>query len=76
MFLGAPVNFCFELSPPSMRKVNNGGEKIVTKKIRMIMEIVATNIVASRPHKRQPTGTPTTRAKSDLTILFLLLGFR
>ena len=33
------------------------------KKIMMIL--VATNIVASRPPERRPTGTPTARANYD-----------
>ena len=31
----------------------------------MMMIIVATNVVASRPHERRQTGTPTARAKSN-----------
>ena len=30
--------------------------------------IVATNVVASRPHERRQTGTPTTRAKSNKSV--------
>ena len=51
------LNKCLDPSTPLMRKVHNGGEK---KKI--IMFIVATNVVASRLPKRRPTGTPTARA--------------
>ena len=39
-------------------------EGYMMKKIMMIL--VATNIVASRPPERQPTGTPTARANKDV----------
>ena len=42
-----------------MRKVNNG-----EKKEKRMMFIVATDLVASRPPERQPTGAPHTRAKT------------
>ena len=32
------------------------------------MEIVATNVVASRPPERRPTATPTARAKSAVLV--------
>ena len=49
-----------------MRKGRDGGEKksgemVVKKKI--MAEIVATNVVASRPPERRPTGTLTACAK-------------
>ena len=43
-----------------MRKVEDGEEK--KRKEKIITFIVATNVIASRPHERQPTGTPDTRA--------------
>ena len=43
-----------------MRK-GDDGEKKRGKKI--MMKIVATNVVARRPPERRPTGTPTARAK-------------
>ena len=46
-----------------MRK-GRDGEK---KKWKIMMKIVATNVVASRPPNGGPTGTPTARAKmSDI----------
>ena len=49
-FFDALVNFppqkCFDFNTPSLRKENNRVEKNAGKK-KMIMEIVATNIVAS-----------------------------
>ena len=50
-------------STPSMWKGDNGKKGGGDGK-RMI-KIVATNVVASRPPKRRPTGTPTVRAKSS-----------
>ena len=53
-------------STPSMRKGDNGEkkEKRKEKKRKKIKTfLVATNVVASRPPERRPTGTPTTRAK-------------
>ena len=50
-----------------MRKVDDGEEKekIKRKKRNKIMTfIVATNVVASRPPERRPTGTPHARANS------------
>ena len=35
---------------------------------------MATNVVASRPHKRLPTGTPTAYAKNALTFTLPLIG--
>ena len=45
-----------------MRKLDNRGEK---QEEKIKSEIVATNVVASLPPERQPTGTPTTCAKSS-----------
>ena len=42
-----------------MRKGSDGGEK----KKKIMTFLVATNVVASRPPERRPTGTPTARAK-------------
>ena len=49
--------------------MKNGGEK---KKKKIMAEIVATNVVASRPPngdrmQRRPTATPTARAKSRIS---------
>ena len=41
-----------------MRKVDDGEKK----KEKIMTFIVATNVVASRPPKRRPTGTPHARA--------------
>ena len=46
-----------------MRKVDNGEKKKEKKKRKKIMTfIVATNVIASRPTERRPTGTPHARA--------------
>ena len=45
------------MSPPSIRKVDDGEE--TGKKMSFIVD---TNAVASRPPKSQPTGMPTARA--------------
>ena len=56
-------NKIFDLSTPSMRKVDNGGE--TGKNVEEIMtEILATNVVASRRPECRPTAMPTTRANS------------
>ena len=47
-----------------MRKVDNG-KKIKQKnkrKEKIMLFLVATNVVASRPPERRPTGTPQARA--------------
>ena len=46
-----------------MRKVDDG-EKKKEKEKKIMMFIVATNVGASRPPERRPTGTPHARAKS------------
>ena len=48
-----------------MRKVDDGEEKRKRKKKRnkIMTFIVATNVIASRPPERQPTGTPHAHAK-------------
>ena len=43
-----------------MRKGSDGGEK----KEEINDFLVATNVIASRPPERRPTGTPTARANS------------
>ena len=53
-----------------MRKVDDGEEKKEKKekrkkKKKIMTFIVATNVIASRPPERRPTGTPHARAKSD-----------
>ena len=45
-----------------MRKGRDGEKKMVEKKWKIIMKIVATNVVASQPPERRPTATPTARA--------------
>ena len=52
-------NTFFDPSTPSMRKVDGRGNK---KKI--MLSIVAKNVVASQPPERQPTGTQTACAKN------------
>ena len=48
-----------------MRKVDDG-EKKKKKIIIIIMTfIVATNVIASRPPERRPTGTPNARANNS-----------
>ena len=42
-----------------MRKVDDGEEK----KEKIMTFIVATNVIASRPPERRPTGTPHARAR-------------
>ena len=41
-----------------MRKLDNRGEKQEEKIKKIMTFIVATNVVASRPPERRPTGTP------------------
>ena len=54
-----------------MRKVDDGEEKKEKRKKRnkIMTFIVATNVIASRPPKRRPTGTPHARAKKDMLLL-------
>ena len=53
-----------------MRKVDDGEEKKKKKKKKkekkekIMTFIVATNVIASRPPERRPTGTPNARAKN------------
>ena len=50
---------------PSMRKVDDAEKRIKGKQKKKEKEkiiIVATNVVASRPPERRPTGTPHARA--------------
>ena len=62
-----------------MRKVDNGEEKEKKKKRKkkkkekekkrkekIMTFIVATNVIASRPPERRPTGTPHARANTPL----------
>ena len=44
-----------------MRKVHDGEEK---KRKKIMTFIVATNVIASRPPERRPTGTLHARAKN------------
>ena len=48
-----------------MRKVDDG-EKKEKKKEKIMTFIVATNVIASRPPERRPTGTPHARANHEL----------
>ena len=53
-----------------MRKVDDGEEKRKKKEKRKRKEkimtfIVATNVIASRPPERRPTGTPHARANTS-----------
>ena len=50
-----------------MRKVDDGEEK---KKEKIMTFIVATNVIASRPPERRPTGTPHARANFGITAMF------
>ena len=54
------LNKFFDPSTPSMRKGRDEEKKIEWKIMRFI---VATNVVASGPPKRRPTGTPYAHAK-------------
>ena len=58
------LNKFFDLSAPSMRKVDR--EKRKKKEKKIITFMVATNVVASRPPKHRPTGTPHALAKNVL----------
>ena len=48
-----------------MRK-DSDGVKNGEKEKKITAEIVATNVVASRPPERRPTATPTARAKKSV----------
>ena len=52
----------FDLSTPSMRKVDHGETK------KTMLEKVTTNINVSRLPKRQLTGTPTARARIVISL--------
>ena len=52
-------------STPSMRKVDDV-EKRKKKREKIMTFIVATNVIASRPPERRPTGTPHARANKFL----------
>ena len=58
-------NKFFDLSTPSMRKVDDGGKKIEEKKRekKIMSFIVATNVVASRLPEHRLTGTPHTHGQ-------------
>ena len=54
-----------------MRKVDEGEKKKKEKekiKEKIMSFLVATNVIASRPPERQPTGTPHACAKSIVSI--------
>ena len=54
-----------------MRKGDNGEEKREKTggKKKIMMKIVATNVIASRPPERRPTATLTARAKKTTEIV-------
>ena len=62
-----------------MRKVDDGEEKKKKRKKRkkrkekIMTFILATNVIASRPPERRPTGTPHARAKILSTCYVLLV---
>ena len=69
-------NKFFDLSTP-VRKVDDGEKK--RKKKIIISYIVATNVIASRPPERRPTGTPLAHVKirergANLPTLFLSIS--
>ena len=45
-----------------MRKVDDGKRKEKKKEEKIMSFLVATNVIASRPPERRPTGTPHGRA--------------
>ena len=53
-----------------MRKVDDGEKKKKKKRKKKIMTfIVATNVIASRPPERRPTGTPTARVNCQICVI-------
>ena len=48
-----------------MKKVDDGEKKKKKRKKKITAEIVANNVVASRPPEQRPTRTPTARANYD-----------
>ena len=58
------LNKFFDPSTSSMRKVDDG-EKKKKKKEKIMSFIVTTNVVASRPFDRRPTGTWNARANES-----------
>ena len=66
------LNKFFDPSTPSMRKGDDGEKKNGGEKI--MMKIVATNVVASRPPERRPTATATARAPTPPRNRIDLLG--
>ena len=64
------LNKYFDPSILSMRKVDNGKRK-EKRKEKIMSFLVATDVVASRPPKRRPTGTPHARAKNSSYTMFL-----
>ena len=57
------LNKLLDPSAPSMRKVDDGKRK---RKEIIMSFLVVTNVIASWPPERRPTGTPTAHAKSKL----------
>ena len=65
------LNKFYDPITPSMRKGREGGKKTENgKKVIIMTFIVATNVVASQPPERRPTGTPTTRANKGKPQVF------
>ena len=62
------LNKFLDPSAPSMRKVDDGKKK--KRKERIMLFLVATNVVASRLPERQSTGTPHARAKRKLFAVY------
>ena len=63
-------NKFFDLSTPSMRKDHS--KKKNRKKSKIMTFIVATNVIASGPPQRRPTGTPTARATCYMLVLLCI----
>ena len=59
----------FDPSAPSMRKGDDGEGKNGREKKKIMTFLMATNVVASQPPERRPTGTPTARAKMFCTVI-------
>ena len=58
------LNKFFDPSAPSMRNVDDGKKEKKKIKEKIMSFLVATNVVASRPPNRRPTGTPHACANS------------
>ena len=58
-----------------MRKVDDGEKRKKKRKEKIMTFIVATNVVASRPPERRPTGTPHARANSEVGSKYVMSNF-